>query len=53
MGEAHEGLAISDDEFDIVAGHLDDALREFEVDEADRETVMEAVEGFRDDIVER
>ena len=52
MGEAHEGLAISDEEFDVVAGHLDDALREFEVEETDREAVMEAVEGFRDEIVE-
>ncbi|MES3162380.1 MAG: group 1 truncated hemoglobin [Halorubrum sp.] len=52
MGDAHEGLGIDDEEFDIVATHLDAALREFDIDSEDREAVMEAVEGFRDDIVE-
>ncbi len=53
MGEAHAELAISDEEFDVVAGHLDAALREFDVDEADREAVMNAVEAYREAIVER
>ncbi|MFD1569504.1 group I truncated hemoglobin [Halorubrum laminariae] len=52
METAHEGLEITDAEFDAIAAHLDGALREFDVDDADREAVLEAVEGFRDDIVE-
>ena len=52
METAHEGMAITDSEFDAVAGHLDAALREFDVADADREAVMETVEGYRDDIVE-
>ncbi|WP_280587745.1 group 1 truncated hemoglobin [Halorubrum sp. Boch-26] len=51
METAHEGLAITDAEFGAIAGRLDAALREFDVDGADREAVMEAVEGFRDDVV--
>jgi len=52
METAHEGLAITDDEFDAIATHLDGALREFDVADADREAVMETVEGYRGDIVE-
>ena len=52
METAHEGWGITDAEFDAIAAHLDGALREFDVDDADREAVLEAVEGFRDDIVE-
>lgn len=52
MRTAHEGLSITDEEFDAIAGHLDDALREFDVDGADREAVLEAIEGFRAEIVE-
>lgn len=52
METAHEGLGVTDAEFDAIAGHLDAALREFDVDDADREAVMETVEGYRDDIVE-
>jgi len=32
---------------------LDEPLRAFDVDETDREAVMEAVAGFEDDVVER
>ena len=53
MGEAHEGLDISNEEFDIVAEHLDAALEDLDVDTDDREAVMEAVEGYRDAIVEK
>jgi hemoglobin len=52
MRTAHETMGITDAEFDAIAGHLDGALREFDVDEADREAVMETVEAYRDDIVE-
>ena len=52
METAHEGLEITDAEFDAIAAHLDDALREFDIADPDREAVMEAIEGFREDIVE-
>jgi hemoglobin len=52
MDVAHEGLAITDADFDAVAEHLDDALREFDVDDADRGAVLEAVEAYRDATVE-
>ena len=52
METAHEGMGISDDEFDAIATHLDEALQAFDVDDSDREAVMGAVEEFRDDIVE-
>jgi len=51
MASAHAGLEITGEEFRIVATHLDEALRAFDVDEADREAVMEAVAGFEDDVV--
>jgi hemoglobin len=52
MRTAHETMEITDGEFDVVAEHLDGALREFDVADADREAVMETVEAYRDDIVE-
>ncbi|OTF03477.1 group 1 truncated hemoglobin [Halorubrum sp. SD612] len=51
MAVAHDGLAITAAEFEVVATHLDEALREFDVDDADREAVMAAVAGFEDDVV--
>ncbi|RLM50125.1 group 1 truncated hemoglobin [Halorubrum sp. Atlit-28R] len=51
MATAHEELAITDAEFEVVATHLDEALRAFDVDDADHEAVMEAVAGFEDDVV--
>ncbi|TKX74320.1 group 1 truncated hemoglobin [Halorubrum sp. GN11_10-6_MGM] len=51
MATAHEDLAITPAEFDAVAAHLDEALRTFDVDDADREAVMEAVAGFEGDVV--
>jgi len=52
METAHEGMGVTAAEFDALAGHLDDALREFDVADADRTAVLDAVEGFRDDIVD-
>ncbi|ELZ58564.1 MULTISPECIES: group I truncated hemoglobin [Halorubrum] len=52
MATAHAGLGITSEEFGVIATHLDKALRAFDVDEADREAVMEAVAGFEDDVVE-
>ena len=52
MATAHEELAITAAEFETVATHLDEALRVFDVDDDDREAVMEAVAGFEGDIVD-
>ena len=51
MATAHEELAITDAEFEVVATHLDEALRAFDVDDADRGAVMEAIAGFEADVV--
>lgn len=52
MRTAHETMGVTGAEFDAIAGHLDGALRGFDVADADREAVMETVEEYRDDIVE-
>lgn len=52
MREAHEGMGITDEEFDVVAEHLDDALAENDVSEDDREQVLAEVEALRPEIVE-
>ena len=51
MATAHEELAITAAEFEAVATHLDEALRAFDVDGADRGAVMEAIAGFEGDVV--
>ncbi len=52
MGTAHEGMGISHADYDAIAAHLDDALGEFDVADADRKAVLEAVESYREAIVE-
>ena len=52
MADAHAGMGITNAEFDAVAEHLDAALWEFDVDDDDREAVLDAVETYRDGIVE-
>ncbi|MFD1565372.1 group 1 truncated hemoglobin [Haloarchaeobius amylolyticus] len=51
MKTAHEGLGITLSEFKVIATHLEDALIEYDVDEADRQAVLEAVASYQDDIV--
>ena len=51
MATAHEELAITSAEYEAVATHLDEALRAFDVDDADRGAVMEAIAGFEADVV--
>ncbi|QIB73735.1 group 1 truncated hemoglobin [Halogeometricum borinquense] len=51
MAAAHEHLDISHEEYDAIAAHLDAALEIHDVPADDRETVLTAVESFRDDIV--
>ena len=52
MREAHRGMGITDNEFDVVAEHLDAALVENEVPDEDREQVLGTVEELRPEIVE-
>ena len=52
MREAHRGMGITDTEFDIIAEHLDTALAENDVSDADRQRVLATVEEVRPEIVE-
>lgn len=51
MYTAHKHLGVTGRDFGRVAQHLDDALGEFDVPDAEREEVMEAVASYQDDIV--
>jgi hemoglobin len=51
MREAHEGMGITDEDYDIVGGHLDASLADAGVADTDREAVMQEVEALRDPIV--
>ena len=50
---AHEGLSITNHEFDIVINHLNQTLKDFKVPQREREEVMTKVGGLRSYIVER
>lgn len=52
MREAHRGMGITDEEFDVVADHLDRALAENGVSDEDREQILTEVEGLRPAVVE-
>ena len=52
MDESHEGLGISQNDFDDLAGHFADALEDARVSRDDISTVMGALAGMADDIVE-
>ena len=49
----HAGLGITDAEFDIVVGHLSEALDKYKVPAAEHKEVMAIIETLRKDIVER
>jgi hemoglobin len=51
MRLAHEHLDIDEGDFGAVAGHLDDALGEFDVADEDRKAVMAAVAETKGDIL--
>jgi hemoglobin len=51
MKAAHEGMAITDEQFDALAGHLVAALKKHGAKQADIDAVVAAVEGTRKDIV--
>lgn len=51
MAAAHDHLDIDEEDFEIVAAHLDESLAEFDVDDRDRENVMAEIASYEDDIV--
>ncbi|KYH27112.1 bacterial-like globin [Halalkalicoccus paucihalophilus] len=51
MYAAHEGMGISEEEFNAIAKHLNTALKEFDVPESDREDVLDEIASYEDDIV--
>jgi hemoglobin len=51
MAAAHEGMGITPSEFDAIATHLDETLASFDVDDADRQAVLEEVASYREAIV--
>jgi hemoglobin len=51
MHAAHEGMGITEAEFDAIAGHLDDALIEFDVSVEDRDAVLAEIASYQKDIV--
>lgn len=51
MREAHEGMGITEEEFDAIATHLDTALKEFDVPDGDREAVMDEIASYEEAIV--
>lgn len=53
MRSIHQGMGISNEQFNAVAGHLKKALEKNQVASADVEQVLRAVEGFRKIIVEK
>jgi len=48
----HAGLGITNAEFDIVVGHLSEALDKYKVPAAERKELMAIIETLRKDIVE-
>ena len=51
MRTAHAHLEITDSDFGAIATHLGATLESFDVDEDDREAVLEAVASYEDEIV--
>lgn len=49
----HAGLGITDAEFDIVVGHLSEALDKYKVPAAEHKELMTIIETLRKDIVEK
>lgn len=51
METAHANLDITPSDFQAIAAHLEDALVAFDVEENDREAVLDAVSSYQDAIV--
>jgi truncated hemoglobin YjbI len=52
MKDAHQGMGITDAEFDALGGHIKKILEKNAVKAADLKTIMGAIEGLRKNIVE-
>jgi len=53
LNVTHEGLGITDQEFDIVVNHLDGTLKDFKVSEKEHQEVMTKVGKLRSYVVEK
>ncbi|MBO8172114.1 MAG: group 1 truncated hemoglobin [Bacillaceae bacterium] len=53
MKKAHEGMGISDKDFDAIVNHLAAALKHFDVDDETIQEVAASLEPLRKDIVEK
>ncbi|SFS37640.1 group I truncated hemoglobin [Halostagnicola kamekurae] len=51
MAAVHDDMGITPPEFQAIATHLDDALRTFDVDEDDRQAVLEEIASYEDAVV--
>ncbi|KDE57703.1 globin [Halostagnicola sp. A56] len=51
MAAVHDDMGITPSEFQAIATHLDDALRTFDIDEGDRQAVLEEIASYEDAIV--
>lgn len=52
MKEAHRGMSITGEEFDVIAAHLDTAPDENGVGDHDRKQILNQIEALRPEIVE-
>lgn len=53
MKESHKGMAITDAEFDALAGHLVATLKKYKVPQEEIDELVKAVAGTKPDIVEK
>ena len=53
MKAAHNGMRISQKEFNIVAGHLKATLKKFKVPNQEQKELMKIIGSLQKDIVER
>lgn len=51
MRSAHEDLELEQEHFDAIGGHLEAALREFDVADEDVEEIMGDVAALEDDVL--
>ena len=51
--ETHAGLGITEDDFNVVAGHLVDVLNEFKVPKAEQKELIDIILTLKPDIVEK
>ena len=53
MKSAHQGMGITEEQFNIAAGHLSETLDKFKVPAKEKNELLGAVASFKNDIVEQ